>query len=126
RRSGCAGSRRRSPRGRTVTLLLRFRRAPTPIVDGPRKRMRMAETPAPNLAELYRAAQLHHREGRLADAERAYRDLLRQQPQNAEVMQFLALVLAVTNRPAEAVALLRQALTLRNDRADWHSNLGEL
>lgn len=77
-------------------------------------------------AELFAAATGHHRAGRLAEAEPAYRALLAQVPGHADASQLLALVLAQAGRLAEALPLAETAVTADPRRGDWLTNLGEL
>jgi protein O-GlcNAc transferase len=76
--------------------------------------------------EQFQAAKRRHQAGRQAEAEAAYRALLREVPHHPEALHFLALLLGETGRDGEAVHLLRQAIGLRGDQPGWHNNLGEL
>jgi tetratricopeptide (TPR) repeat protein len=62
-------------------------------------------------------------EGRLDDAERAFRAVLADEPENEEALHRLATVYLGTNRADEAVALLKELLPQARDPAVW-VNLG--
>jgi protein O-GlcNAc transferase len=64
------------------------------------------------------------REGRLAEAEQAYRQLVANDPNCAESNYFLATVLQTQGKQAEAVDYYRRALTLKPDLAEARNNLG--
>ena len=69
-------------------------------------------------------AKALHRQGKLAEAEAIYRDLLRAEPDHAGALHFLAMVLYQTRRTECAAALLSRAIALNPGGADMHSNLG--
>ena len=58
-------------------------------------------------------AASHCRAGRLADAESLYRAVLKEQPDNVEAMQGLAVLCHRRDHPEEALALFRQAIALQ-------------
>jgi tetratricopeptide (TPR) repeat protein len=62
--------------------------------------------------------------GRMAEAERCFRDALRARPDAAELHATLGAILAAQGRVAEAVPSFHTALRLRPDSADAHGNLG--
>jgi len=66
----------------------------------------------------------HHQAGRLADAERIYRQILAQQPEHAVAMHLLGVIARQVGRSDIAVDLIRRALALRPDYAEAHGNLG--
>jgi tetratricopeptide (TPR) repeat protein len=72
---------------------------------------------------IQRARALHQR-GMLGDAETMYRDVLRLQPDNHDVLHLIGLLALQTDRPAEGVALISQALRLHGNDAGAHCNLG--
>ncbi len=65
-----------------------------------------------------------HQQGKLAEAERIYQDILRRQPDEADAWYLLAVVASQTKRFAQAVELFERAIALRPDNADAHFNLG--
>jgi predicted O-linked N-acetylglucosamine transferase (SPINDLY family) len=66
----------------------------------------------------------YHRAGRLAEAERIYRQILARHPDLAEAHGNLGNVLAGKGRLDEAIASFRQAVRLKPDLAEAHNNLG--
>jgi Flp pilus assembly protein TadD len=71
-------------------------------------------------------ASRHHQEGRLKEAERMYRDILRARPDNVDALRLLANVVARTGRPGEAEHLLQRAIAAAPDFAGAHTDLGNL
>lgn len=65
-----------------------------------------------------------HRSGRLAEAERAYRQILDSEPDNADALQLLGVIANQAGQPAAAADLIRRALAVNPDHADAHCNLG--
>lgn len=72
------------------------------------------------------AAVALHRAGRLDEAERAYRALLEESPDDADLLQRLGVVAAQVGRLQEAEALLADSLKHAPDNAEAHNNLGNL
>ncbi|MGA2441511.1 MAG: tetratricopeptide repeat protein [Tepidisphaeraceae bacterium] len=67
----------------------------------------------------------HHQAGRLAEAERVYRQVLTEQPDNAEALHLLGVLAAQTGKSGAAVELIGRAVRLKPDLADAHYNLGK-
>ncbi len=65
-----------------------------------------------------------HQQGRLEDAARLYRDVLRLQPDHVNALHLLALAELQAHRPGPAVALVRRALALDGANATAHVTLG--
>jgi len=76
-------------------------------------------------AEL-RDAIAAHRSGRLADAERMYRAILRVEPTHFDAMHMLGLVQLQLGRFGEARRLIGSALALKPDSADAYAHLGNV
>jgi tetratricopeptide (TPR) repeat protein len=57
----------------------------------------------------------HQKEGRLEEAERLYRRVLRDNPRNVDALRLLALIAAKAERADDAEILLRQAIALAPD-----------
>lgn len=76
------------------------------------------------LAEGLEIAQALHRTGNLADAERAYREILTRFPDHPVALHFLGVIASQTGHPAEASELLERALVLAPNFAEGFSNLG--
>ncbi len=72
---------------------------------------------------LARALQLHQ-SGRLADAERLYRQGLALQPDSASGQFNLGVALSQLNRPAEAVAAFQKSLALAPNQVECLNSLG--
>ena len=77
----------------------------------------------PRLAERLAAAAGLHRQGRLAEAERGYRDVLAEAPQTFDALQLLALATHQRGDAAAAVALFRRAVALHDGHSATHANL---
>jgi predicted TPR repeat methyltransferase len=65
-----------------------------------------------------------HRQGRLAEAERIYRHILRHAPGHFDALHLLGVICGQTDRFDEAHELLTRALALRPDNASVLNNLG--
>lgn len=74
--------------------------------------------------ERFAAALEHHRVGRLAEAERAYRQILEAAPQHADALHMLGVVAHQTRRNAEAVDLIQRAIDRNPGVPAFHNNLG--
>lgn len=74
-------------------------------------------------AALTRAHALH-KQGRLAEAEALYRQVLKAEPRQVDALQLLALIEAQNQRHAEAIALFDQALKLRPELVPAWVNRG--
>jgi len=66
----------------------------------------------------------HHRAGRLAEAERIYRQVLAQQPDHADALHLLGVLAGRTGRLDVAVELIRRAIAIWPTGASYHCNLG--
>jgi protein O-GlcNAc transferase len=67
----------------------------------------------------------HHREGRLAEAERLYRELLAKDPDQSQALYQLGVIALQSGRLDEAVGMLERATALAPNNAACHANLGE-
>ncbi len=79
---------------------------------------------ADRLAGRLEAALALHRAGRLADAARAYEDILKRAPRHAEALHLLGLARIGSGDFAGGVALIEKAIALRPKEALFHANLG--
>jgi tetratricopeptide (TPR) repeat protein len=68
----------------------------------------------------------HHRAGRLAEAEAAYRAVLAAEPENVDALHLLGVVAFQTGRLELAAELIGRSLTLAEGNAAAHSNLGNV
>lgn len=82
-----------------------------------------AVTVDPQTEQAIRAALSHHQAGRLAEAERLYRDVLARYPDHPDVLHFLAAVAGAAGHPGPAVELLRRAIAVDPEHPDYHTNL---
>ncbi|MGD0389410.1 MAG: tetratricopeptide repeat protein, partial [Tepidisphaeraceae bacterium] len=67
----------------------------------------------------------HHQAGRLAEAERIYRQVLAQQPDLADALHLLGTLALQAGRLDEAVELIRRAIAICSTNAVYYSNLGK-
>ena len=65
-----------------------------------------------------------HQQGKLADAERTYGEVLRQQPKHFGALHLLGVIAFQTRRTGRAVELITKAIGLNAKVAAAHSNLG--
>lgn len=72
----------------------------------------------------YQAALDLHRNGRYAEAETHYRQLLARQPQHADALHYLGVLCHQTQRHDEAIKLIAAALKLAPRNADYLNNHG--
>jgi protein O-GlcNAc transferase len=66
----------------------------------------------------------HHQGGRLVEAEALYRQVLAQQPDHAEAIYLLGMVVAQSGRSDEAIGLIRRSIELNPNSVGAHYNLG--
>ncbi|MGD0390044.1 MAG: tetratricopeptide repeat protein [Tepidisphaeraceae bacterium] len=66
----------------------------------------------------------HQQAGRLAEAERIYRQILAQQPNHADALHLLGTLALQAGRLDAAVESIRRAIRLKPDFPEAHSNLG--
>ena len=74
-------------------------------------------------AKLNQGAALH-RQGKLADAERCYAEVLQRQPNHFDALHLLEVIAHQTRRTERAVELIKRAIGLNPKVAVAHSNLG--
>ena len=65
-----------------------------------------------------------HRQGRLADAERCYGEVLQQQPNHFGALHLLGVIARQTKRTERGVELIKKAIALNPKVAEAHNNLG--
>jgi tetratricopeptide (TPR) repeat protein len=76
------------------------------------------------LEQQLESALSHHRAGRLAEAERIYRQILTQQPNHADALHLLGVLAGQTGRLDAGVELIRRAIAICSNNASYYSNLG--
>lgn len=79
---------------------------------------------APSAQDLFRQALARHQTGDLTAAQALYRQLLRREPRHFDGLHLLGLSLVQSDRLAEGVELIREAIRVRSDFAEAHYNLG--
>jgi predicted O-linked N-acetylglucosamine transferase (SPINDLY family) len=67
-----------------------------------------------------------HQQGKLAEAERIYGEVLLEQPNHFDALHLLGIVAAQTQRTEQAVELLRRAIELNPSIPNAHNNLGNV
>jgi Flp pilus assembly protein TadD len=82
--------------------------------------------PAAALEAALQQAFVHHRAGRLSEAERLYRSILQARPDHPGVSNNLGLALKDQGRLEEAAATFRRVLAVKPDDALAHCNLGNV
>ena len=78
---------------------------------------------SPHTAKLERALWLHQ-QGRLAEAERIYREILQREPSNVPALHLFGVVAMQTGRPERAIKPIGKAIALHPDNAEAHNDLG--
>jgi predicted O-linked N-acetylglucosamine transferase (SPINDLY family) len=76
--------------------------------------------------QAFALALQHHRAGRLADAERGYREILRSEPEHADSLHLLGVIAMQNGDLASALSLVQRAVGLRPDAAVCRNNLGQV
>jgi DNA-binding transcriptional MerR regulator len=87
---------------------------------------RCRELDPDHLAARINLGRLHHEAGRFAEAQRVYREALRECEPDPTLLFNLGVLLEDTSREEEAIEAYQQALTLDPDFADAHFNLARL
>lgn len=77
------------------------------------------------LEQCFQEAVRHHLAGRLADAERNYRQVLAAFPQHFDAQHLLGVIAHQVGQHEQAVELLRRAINLNPGRPEPYNNLGE-
>lgn len=75
-------------------------------------------------SEAFRAALSLHQQGRLEEAERIYRDILRIEPDHSGSLRHLGVVQAQKGRFDDAIRLIRRAVQKNPRSAEGHNDLG--
>jgi Flp pilus assembly protein TadD len=76
--------------------------------------------------DLVALAMDHHRHGRIAEAEAGYRDTLRVDPNNADALHLLGVILAARGETTHGVELITRSLTHNPDSNEAHLNLANI
>jgi protein O-GlcNAc transferase len=76
------------------------------------------------LQKQYESGVLHHKAGRLVEAEKIYRQILAAQPNHADALHLLGVVAGQAGQLDEAVTLIRQAIAVCATNAAYYGSLG--
>lgn len=76
--------------------------------------------------EMLRQAVHHHRAGRVQDAERLYRRILRREPRHPQALNFLGVLARRAGHLDAAAELIGKSIEARPDYAEAHVNLGNV
>jgi tetratricopeptide (TPR) repeat protein len=76
------------------------------------------------LHDKFRQGVALHQQGRFAEAELLYRDVLQQDPKSFEAMHLLGVIALQTRKPQQAVELIGKAIALNPAVPTAHCNLG--
>lgn len=76
--------------------------------------------------QLFAAALQQHQLGRLADAERGYREVLQRDPDHSDALHFLGVVALQTGNLEPALELVGRSVALRPDWPVYQNNLGQV
>ena len=68
----------------------------------------------------------HQQSGRLAEAERIYREVLERNPDHPDALHLLGVLAAQSGRPQQAAALIARAISLNPAAPFYHNNLGNV
>ena len=79
---------------------------------------------AARLAGLLSSGMAHHSAGRLAEAEKTYREILAADARNPDALHLMGVLALQVNKPAAAVDLIGQAIRVHPGNAVYFSNLG--
>src|SRR4051812_12098343 len=80
----------------------------------------------PTLGELRDRALRLHQSGQVADAEAAYREILKREPNDAPAMHLLGLLAFQSGRPQVAVQLMSKSIAMPNAPAGFYFNFGNV
>jgi protein O-GlcNAc transferase len=76
--------------------------------------------------QAFALALQHHQAGRLAEAERGYREILRSEPEHADSLHLLGVIALQNGDFTSALSLVERAVALRPDAAVCRNNLGQV
>ncbi|HEY1922668.1 MAG TPA: tetratricopeptide repeat protein [Tepidisphaeraceae bacterium] len=77
-----------------------------------------------NLQQRFQSGILHHQAGRLIEAENVYREVLAQEPNHADALHLLGVVVGQMGRLDESVELIRRAIVMLPNNAAYYGSLG--
>ena len=74
------------------------------------------------IEQAMRLALQHHQAGRIAEAEKIYRQVLTQKPNHADALHLLGVIAHQTGDLDTGIKLIQQAITINPTIADYHNN----
>jgi tetratricopeptide (TPR) repeat protein len=77
-----------------------------------------------NVDQAIQAAIGHHQAGRLVEAEKIYRQVFAEHPNQPDALHLLGLLVSQMGRHDAGIDLIRQAIAINATNADYHNNLG--
>lgn len=77
----------------------------------------------PSVNQTFKQAHTFYVEGKIEEAERLYRIILKIQPEHLDANNNLGLLLSLSGRPDEAETILKKVIEFKPDFADAHFNL---
>ena len=80
--------------------------------------------PQLTIQQAFTLALRHHQAGQLQQAEKIYRQILGQEPRNADALHLLGVIAHQAGQNDRAVELIRQALALKPQYSEAYGNLG--
>ncbi|MGA2441806.1 MAG: tetratricopeptide repeat protein [Tepidisphaeraceae bacterium] len=85
-----------------------------------------AAQPASHVRASIDAAMLHHRAGRLADAEKIYRQILADLPDQPDVLHLLGMLSGQTGKVDAGIELVSRAIRIKPNSAAYYDSLAKL
>lgn len=84
----------------------------------------LPQAPTANVAKVFEQALQFHHQGRLAEAERLYGEVLAVRPDHFDALQMMALIKLAKGEPAEALDLISSAMRARRPSPQVLLNYG--
>jgi len=79
-----------------------------------------------SIEQIFASALQQHQRGRLAEAERGYREILQRDPSHSDALHFLGVVAFQTGNLEPALELVRRSVAMRPDWPIYQNNLGQV
>src|SRR5690606_14198445 len=92
---------------------------------GPLQRRPMTGSPTTPAAQLLQQGLFHHRQGQIAEAMERYTEVLRNDPENADALYYVAVVACQEGQFQQGIDLARRALAFAPNAARTHNLLGK-
>jgi predicted O-linked N-acetylglucosamine transferase (SPINDLY family) len=77
------------------------------------------------IEQALQSAVAHHQAGRLAEAERLYRQVLAERPDHAGALHLLGVLAGQVGYADQAIALIERAIAINPNVAEYHASLGD-